>query len=101
MLWELRRAASADVAELLPPAILPGLLVNPAGSSPSMPSLLAPCTLNFACNHVDVEVLLDTAHDGEAAAGPGLQIASLAADKLEVRITRLYDCSIQGLSWVC
>ena len=101
MLWELRWAASADVADLLPPAILPGLLVNPAGSSLSMPSLLAPCTLSFACDHMALEVLLDTACDGEAAAGPGLQIASLAADKLEVRVKKLYDCSMQGLSWVC
>ena len=80
--WELRWAASADVAELLPGAVLPGLLINPTGLPSGPPRLLAPYSLSLACGHLTVEALLNA--DGGATNALALQIAAITAEKLQV-----------------
>ena len=80
--WELRWAASADVAELLPGAVLPGLLINPTGLPSGPPRLLAPYSLSLACGHLTVEALLNA--DGGVTNASALQIATLTAEKLQV-----------------
>ena len=87
--WELRWAASADVAELLPGAVLPGLLINPTGLPSGPPRLLAPYSLSLACGHLTLEALLDV--KGGAAAASALQIAAITAEKLQVLSPRLSD----------
>ena len=78
--WELRWQAAPGAAELLPPAVLPGILVNPEGATAGVPALTAPLAVGFACRLLHLELDLQPAVLGEQ----GAQLAEVACTGLQV-----------------
>ena len=71
-------------AQLLPPAALAGILVNPQGTPGGLPALMPPTVLQLSCGLLRLALDL---HPADGAGRAQQQVAELAVSSLQVRTT--------------